>query len=40
MKVGLIMLGATDMDRSVEFYRDRLGMKVNMQSAEFTFLDG
>ena len=39
MKIGLIMLGVTNMNRSVEFYRDRLGLEVAMQSPEFTFLN-
>jgi catechol 2,3-dioxygenase-like lactoylglutathione lyase family enzyme len=34
------MLGVTDMARSLEFYRDRLGLEATMSSAEFTFLNG
>ncbi len=35
-----IMLGVREVARSVEFYRDKLGMAVKFQSAEFAFLDG
>jgi len=34
------MLGVRDMDRSVAFYRDALGLPVQFASPEFTFLDG
>lgn len=33
------MLAVTDMARSVEFYRDRLGLPVAFSAGEFTFLD-
>jgi len=34
------MLGVRDLERSVEFYRDKLGMNVKDQTANFAFLDG
>jgi catechol 2,3-dioxygenase-like lactoylglutathione lyase family enzyme len=34
-----IMLGTTDMERSVSFYRDKLGLKVLQQFEGFAFLD-
>jgi methylmalonyl-CoA/ethylmalonyl-CoA epimerase len=39
-KVGLVMLGVADMPRALAFYRDKLGMKVQSENAEFAFLDG
>ncbi len=39
-KIGFIMLGVKDMDASLAFYRDRLGMAVQFSSPEFTFLNG
>jgi catechol 2,3-dioxygenase-like lactoylglutathione lyase family enzyme len=38
-KIGLIMLGVSDLKKSVEFYRDRLGMEMTGQSAEFAFFN-
>lgn len=38
-KVGVILLGTTDMARSVEFYRDRLGLKSSGTNEDFTFFD-
>ena len=40
MKVSVIMLGVTDMNRSIAFYRDLLGLEVATEGAEFTFLNG
>jgi catechol 2,3-dioxygenase-like lactoylglutathione lyase family enzyme len=37
-KVGFVMLGASDLDASMEFYRDRLGMEVANRNDEFVFL--
>jgi catechol 2,3-dioxygenase-like lactoylglutathione lyase family enzyme len=34
------MLGISDMNRSLEFYRDRLGLKVRFSTPGFAFLDG
>ena len=39
MKIGMLMLGVTDMNRSVAFYRDAMGLPVQFGSEEFTFLD-
>ncbi|MGH9632273.1 MAG: VOC family protein, partial [Bryobacteraceae bacterium] len=36
-KIGLIQLGVTDLNRSVEFYRDRLGLRFLGQSDVFGF---
>jgi catechol 2,3-dioxygenase-like lactoylglutathione lyase family enzyme len=33
------MLGTTDLERSVSFYRDRLGLKVQRQFKGFAFLE-
>ncbi len=40
LRVGTVMLGVREMDRSVAFYRDALGLAVQFSSGEFTFLDG
>ncbi len=39
-KIGLVMLGVGDLDRSVAFYRDRLGLKLSAQFEGFAFFDG
>ena len=39
-RIGIVMLGAADIERSLTFYRDRLGMTVKNQSPGFVFLDG
>lgn len=39
-KVGVIMLGATDLARSVAFYRDILGLPLQHQFEGFAFFDG
>ena len=39
-QIGILMVGVSDMARSLEFYRDTLGLKVKMESPEFVFLDG
>ena len=36
-RVSMIMFGVENIARSVEFYRDTLGLKLNSQSAEFAF---
>lgn len=38
-KIGTIMLGIRDMDRSLAFYRDKLGLSVTFASPEIAFLD-
>jgi catechol 2,3-dioxygenase-like lactoylglutathione lyase family enzyme len=39
-KVAHIMLGVTDLERSLRFYRDALGLAVQFAFEEFAFLDG
>ena len=39
MKIGLLMLGVTDMPRSVAFYRDVIGFPVQFGNEEIAFLD-
>jgi catechol 2,3-dioxygenase-like lactoylglutathione lyase family enzyme len=39
-KIGLIMLGIADLEKSVAFYRDQLGLKLSAQFEGFAFLDG
>lgn len=36
-EVSMVMLGVEDLSRSVEFYRDTLGLAPHGQSAEFAF---
>ncbi len=38
-KIGVIMLGVTDLEKSIPFYRDRLGLKLAMQFEGFSFFD-
>ena len=38
-KIGFVMLGVTDLEKSVAFYRDRLGLKLTMQFEGFAFFD-
>ncbi len=38
-RIGIIMLSVTDVARSVEFYRDRLGLTVAFAAGEFALLD-
>ena len=38
-KIGVVMLGVTDLDKSVQFYRDRLGLKLSMQFEGFAFFE-
>ena len=40
MRVSHVILRIDDMDRSIAFYRDRVGLPVLMESSEFSFLDG
>ena len=39
-KVGFIMLGVKDLQRSLVYYRDTLGLTVRMAFESFVFLDG
>ncbi len=38
-RVSTIMLGVSDLNKSLEFYRDKLGLTVKMQLAEIALLD-
>jgi catechol 2,3-dioxygenase-like lactoylglutathione lyase family enzyme len=38
-KVGVVMLGVQDVARSLAFYRDKLGLKVQHEIPGFAFLD-
>lgn len=38
LKLGTVMLGAREMERSLAFYRDALGLSVQFASGEFSFL--
>ena len=38
-KIGLIMLGVSDPEKSIAFYRDQLGMKLSMQFEGFAFFE-
>jgi len=38
-RIGVVMLGVTDMERSLVFYRDKLGLPVRGAGGEFAFLD-
>jgi len=38
-KIGVIMLGVGDIEKSVPFYRDRLGLKLSARFEEFAFFD-
>lgn len=39
-KVSVVILAVTDLNRSVEFYRDRLGLKLTSTNEDFAFFDG
>lgn len=39
MRVTNIILRVSDMSRSLEFYRDQVGLPVSMESPAFSFLD-
>ena len=39
-RIGLIMLGVKELARSIEFYRDRLGLALQNQIPGFAFFDG
>jgi catechol 2,3-dioxygenase-like lactoylglutathione lyase family enzyme len=38
-KISLVMLGVTDLEKLVAFYRDRLGLKLTAQFEGFAFFD-
>ena len=37
--LSMVMLGVRDMEKSVSFYRDRLGIQIRQQFPGFAFLD-
>jgi|SRR5579871_1773275 len=37
--IGLVLLGVADLEKSVGFYRDKLGLKVTAQFEGFAFLE-
>jgi catechol 2,3-dioxygenase-like lactoylglutathione lyase family enzyme len=39
-QIGFVMLGVSDLNRSVAFYRDKLGLSVKQEIPGFAFLDG
>lgn len=39
-RVGHVMLGVRDIEKSVAFYRDRLGLRLLSQNEGFAFFDG
>ena len=39
-QIGVVMLGVADLNRSVAFYRDKLGLSVKQEIPGFVFLDG
>jgi catechol 2,3-dioxygenase-like lactoylglutathione lyase family enzyme len=38
-RIGVLILGVTDLERSVGYYRDTLGLPVRGTGGEFAFLD-
>lgn len=38
-KIGMVMLGVTDSEKSVAFYRDQLGLKLTGQFEGFAFFE-
>ena len=38
-KIGVVMLGVTSLEKSVPFYRDRLGLPLSAQFEGFAFFD-
>jgi catechol 2,3-dioxygenase-like lactoylglutathione lyase family enzyme len=39
MKASIVILAVTDLNRSIEFYRDRLGLKLTSTNEDFAFFD-
>ncbi|HEV1286438.1 MAG TPA: VOC family protein [Bryobacteraceae bacterium] len=39
MKASIVILSVTDLSRSVEFYHDRLGLKLTSTNEDFAFFD-
>jgi catechol 2,3-dioxygenase-like lactoylglutathione lyase family enzyme len=40
LSIGIVMLGVKELQRSIVFYRDKLGLPVKFQTPGFAFLDG
>jgi methylmalonyl-CoA/ethylmalonyl-CoA epimerase len=38
-KASIVILSVTDLNRAVEFYRDRLGLKLTSTNEDFAFFD-
>lgn len=39
VSISIVMLGASDMARSIAFYRDKLGLQLTSQNPDFAFFD-
>jgi len=39
LSISIVMLGASDMTKSIAFYRDKLGLQLTSQNADFAFFD-
>jgi len=39
MKASVVILSVTDLNRSIEYYRDRLGLKLTSTNEDFAFFD-
>src|SRR5271163_2859304 len=39
MKASILILSVTDLNRAIEFYRDRLGLKLTSTNEDFAFFD-
>jgi catechol 2,3-dioxygenase-like lactoylglutathione lyase family enzyme len=39
MKASIVILSVTDLNRAIEFYRDRLGLKLSSTNEDFAFFD-
>ncbi len=39
-KVGVIILGVADLNHSIAFYRERLGLELTSQTSDFAFFNG
>src|SRR5271155_2489540 len=39
LKASIVILSVTDLNRAVEFYRDRLGLKLTSTNENFAFFD-